>query len=551
MADPTVKKWYFHLNKENQGPFSFNELQIRVQNGVVDPTTPFWAEGMAAWSLASKIPDLVNLFTLGAATAFPSSMPTVGNNLSGNTNARGGGGGAQPLSQAQQSTQTYQVQGQSKNQASFSSGRPGNMAESRPAQQSPEEMSMLMELRPNEVDDRTEAIDRTKLKKATKEAAKAHSADARAKIVFNASVHKGRYFFIILLLVGAGVGGVYVVKENKYKEIISFDFRSWFSRLMSSLPALDDVKTADFEILKKAAGESLAKAGPQIAIVMASKGAPAEVLGHPIFYVATNLPDGVNLNFFLHANPQTLLTPQNIDIRFPMAIAQSYAKSPAVHTLEGGSLPIGEYQVTVVEDEEQTVGIKKLLGTMVAANVAVPPYVPAGKKIVAVKTMFLGGEKNDAYNSQLQSAHDALKIQMQNEAKVYSTYVAQVEDALGSLQSTMEQIKKTGRPKSREKIWSDYEKRWQAPALDTPQLNKDSAPFKASAELPPNLQIIFEQMRSFSLGSNYNLPSTDPKSPPPAPRAIMESDLVSSIALLRQKISELRSKIDEISKASS
>ena len=367
MMDQTQKKWYFHHNKENLGPFTFNELQIRVQNGVVDQSTPFWCEGMAAWSLAAKIPELENLFNFATGPTFP-KLPTI------------------DASSAPSSTEERTF--------AASPNKKAVAAAQGPAQQ-PAEMSMLMELRPDEVDDRTEAIDRSKLRTATKEAARARNQNARAKIMLDASQHKGRYFVLVFFLVAILGGTFYVINQQKYTKLTGLDFHSLLSQFFSPLPTLDDVTPGDYELLKKAVAEPFAKSGPQVAIVVADKAAViTDVLIHPTFYVATNLPDGTNLDFFLHANPSTLLVEKTVDIRFPMTTALAYAKSPPIHTIDGGPLPMGEYDLAVVEDELQPPASLKLFQSLPSVASA-PKFVPAGKKNSLRKINLSRGPKNE------------------------------------------------------------------------------------------------------------------------------------------------------------
>lgn len=53
-----AENWYTHEEGEQRGPFSFAVLQRRARQGVLDPSTMVWVDGLENWQTANTIPNL-------------------------------------------------------------------------------------------------------------------------------------------------------------------------------------------------------------------------------------------------------------------------------------------------------------------------------------------------------------------------------------------------------------------------------------------------------------------------------------------------------------
>ncbi len=66
---PPQSAYYVSINGQQQGPFGLQILQQMVAQNQLTPKTYVWKQGMAAWSLASDVPEIAALF--GAAPPPP------------------------------------------------------------------------------------------------------------------------------------------------------------------------------------------------------------------------------------------------------------------------------------------------------------------------------------------------------------------------------------------------------------------------------------------------------------------------------------------------
>lgn len=54
--------WYYMLNGQQTGPVSDADFRQLIASGQINPQTPVWKEGMAAWSAAQSVPELAGSF---------------------------------------------------------------------------------------------------------------------------------------------------------------------------------------------------------------------------------------------------------------------------------------------------------------------------------------------------------------------------------------------------------------------------------------------------------------------------------------------------------
>jgi uncharacterized membrane protein len=53
------KKWYLYKNKEQKGPFTWEELEAQAGEGSITASDMIWSEGMEGWTKAGQVEDLL------------------------------------------------------------------------------------------------------------------------------------------------------------------------------------------------------------------------------------------------------------------------------------------------------------------------------------------------------------------------------------------------------------------------------------------------------------------------------------------------------------
>lgn len=59
---PTPDQWYLGVTGQQQGPFTLGDLAAQVHGGALTPTTLVWKSGMAQWTPAQQVPELIPVF---------------------------------------------------------------------------------------------------------------------------------------------------------------------------------------------------------------------------------------------------------------------------------------------------------------------------------------------------------------------------------------------------------------------------------------------------------------------------------------------------------
>ena len=307
-------KWYYYQNGKNYGPFSLEELKAKVQARALSGKVHFWREGMVGWEVGETIPDLQSLFAIHPTS--PPPPPTVL---------------PQPL--------------KSKTQPRSTVG---------------EELSGLLDLNPKEVQDRTGKMDREALRLARKEAGKAQRKIIRGQVQMDLSRRKWIYLgaaFSLLCIAYLGYTGTMngVISPSEMAKTIE----SISIRIISPLPILREIADADYIDMKTAVETNLRSKGIQFAIALAQKDSKGL-----IFYVATNAPEGMSLSFSLKSHSTQIPTQKPIHIQVPVQVHLGFARTEVLQLSDGQPFPEGDYLVSVVEDDEQSPGVKAALSNV-------------------------------------------------------------------------------------------------------------------------------------------------------------------------------------------
>jgi hypothetical protein len=79
-----MKKYYIHLNGNQEGPFSFDELKAKK----ISPETMIWFEGAENWNPANSIQELNDLFKVTPPPIKTTTPPPLQNESSDAPNAK-------------------------------------------------------------------------------------------------------------------------------------------------------------------------------------------------------------------------------------------------------------------------------------------------------------------------------------------------------------------------------------------------------------------------------------------------------------------------------
>ena len=606
MAQLEEQQWYFHLDGQNFGPFTFSDFQKNFEIRALAHSTMVWRHGMETWAQADSVPEAQVLFqvplppdpsqmTIPLQVDAPSEPETKTlenepivepaylkaeevktqslNQISSTGLVEFSFEGSPE--QAEATHEAFDIESTAalperpsnyaqeqepspslprvkrvneievkpepilpspvSSPASSSSGSVQKkfssvQAHSDESQRSNEDMSMLTELRPDEVDDKTEAIDRRTLRVASQEAKKARDVGAKAKKRFISGGMDQSYIALGLGLVSVvGLSYVGYLTRASWMTTLMPSASDWVERVFSPLPTLEEVTPENYRILKAASQKSLSKAGPSIAVVL-SKTSDTK----PVLIVGTNLPEGTHLNLFVHSIPGTVLSEKQVDITTPLLVSQLIAKSPSLHAGEGDLLPMGEYEIVIVDDPEQTPPVKTALSLINNYGGAYPPYIPTtsvGRKVVGGLKMFLGGVKDENYTAKLVLLQRQLKDRAIAAFQALETWCEQEELSVSALKASMMKASKAS-GLNRKRNWSEFEKTWILPqTLVTTDPSVASHQVTAKA-LHDSLSVLYPQIqKAFGderTGSNEL------------------SLLTGQIDLIEQKIGELKKALLEL-----
>jgi hypothetical protein len=201
------------------------------------------------------------------------------------------------------------------------------------------------------------------------------------------------------------------------------------SSLFRIIPSLNDVKEDElFEL--EAARIGNAVNGARLALAVSNLDP-----NRPFFYVSTNLPHGTRFEIHLVGQPETLLNRLQFSTQGPVLTQQGFGKSE-VFLAEGGQpVPKGRYQVYLVESSEQDAAIKGALGPLEGTkfNGKLPASLPATSKFVLVKSVFLGGERDETYLARLKAFHEKVRAGSEKELLELKQYAETLDSQFSAL----------------------------------------------------------------------------------------------------------------------
>lgn len=223
---------------------------------------------------------------------------------------------------------------------------------------------------------------------------------------------------------------------------------------LSTLPELGDVSPEDYADLKTAAKAPISD-GPQVAVAL-SKADPLS----PIFYVATNLPDGARFEIYVEGVPHRLLNTLSYGGKLDVVSSKRLAKSAPLRYPDGKPIPRGEYFVYVMEAPvgQPDLVYKELLPlASIARNL--PNQLPQDRRLVYSKKIFFGA-KDATYEQRLKEFHEGLVSRAKNEAMELSQAAATLESQALVSNATYDRLRRQPVGPRQRQIWNEMNRTW-------------------------------------------------------------------------------------------
>jgi hypothetical protein len=229
----------------------------------------------------------------------------------------------------------------------------------------------------------------------------------------------------------------------------------WLKPGWGRFPSVAGLSDAENQTLLAATEKKLSKEGAQVAAVLGNPGSPS-----PVLHLATNLPEGAQLEIWLQGIGPTLLNEVEFSIQFPVTVVQHSAKTPALRMRDGAALPAGQYTVTVLEGPSQLPSVQSVLDQLPAAGVP-QAGLPAGRRVFSQQTYtLLAGLRDETYTTLLRESHTRWREQAALELKDLQDWLGQLEQRFASSISAFDKLKEQPVGDSRRKQWLDFRKEW-------------------------------------------------------------------------------------------
>ncbi len=483
------KKWFVYLGDHHEGPFSLIEIQEKMVQGVVTSEGYVWAEGMKDWKPMKEVPDFASLLLPSQSEPAFAHAPTLAITDSQTQSelpysadlSVGLGHDETPTSPTQENMSFLEMD---KPEASLSSIEPqapfhslvekssSSQIISHPLkQESPDSVPHLMAK--SVAEEKTGDLDPSDLQKVKTVGVGASHSIPKNKKKFQVSSGLVISLVLLSLVTGSGVAYQQGVLDSFFKSPLLQDGFKRFSAFLrpyilrmidqyptvgawiSPLPNLNDVTPDEYDALKFAAIEAPGKTGPRIAIAL-SKADPLS----PIFYVSSNLPDGVKFQIWVTGVSDTLLNHLSFNTQVEVTLNQRLGISNSIRFTDGKPVPKGEYLIYLTPSQNQAPEIQALLANSPPVPQKLSNDLPKDIKILAFKTYFLGGVRDAAYTARLKEYHDKLRLKASEEIKEVSQFLNTLESQLNSSTTKFAFIKKAKMNAKQRQAWESFHTEW-------------------------------------------------------------------------------------------
>jgi hypothetical protein len=335
------KKWFIYVGDHHEGPFTVSEIWSGIDAGTYHQASFVWADGMKEWGPLVDIPEFqrapaptpepiqpATLSPSEAETIPPIQEPSLVMDLH---TATANGELISPVSASAPATEAV---------APSPVSETVEVSVSEPAVEAPVAAS------PSPVE-----VETTKTGLTTFVEVKDLEDATRAEMLRPAAIStddgnlKNSFFSKVMKPFGF-IAGILVGFVGLHKMGLLEGIEGKVMSIFSTLPEFQDVDPQDYEKLRNAVRTPLS-AAPQIAIAL-SKADPLS----PIFYLATNLPDGARFEIYVEGIGHRLLNTLSYSGKLDVVTSGNFVRSQPLRYPDGKPIPRGEYVVYVMEAPE-------------------------------------------------------------------------------------------------------------------------------------------------------------------------------------------------------
>ncbi len=232
-------------------------------------------------------------------------------------------------------------------------------------------------------------------------------------------------------------------------------YYAYKSGAQNDIAANLDVSRDESAELKNVAAKSLKKFGPLVALGM-SVSDPLT----PVFHLATNLPSGARFIVTIESVDGTIPDKKPVSVRTIVTTQAGVGKTGQFRQSDGKPFPIGEYQVFVTDAPTMPEEVLRLLaGQPDLRPQDAPEKLPSPVRVLARKKVFLGGERNTAYEGKITEFNARLREQAQLELMELRQYAETLESQLSNTTDLFQLAARANQSASK---WRGMRPRWLA-----------------------------------------------------------------------------------------
>lgn len=444
MDNLNEKVWFVYVGDHHEGPFSINEIKVKISSGEVAPNSYTWKEGMGDWELMEKIPSFSVVSKIRSRENEPSLSQSE-------------------IIHQEDSSGTVDVES------------PSSILEPMEAIEDPSKLIATeesksfsrLDVENDSVSDGPYVDERTGSNQYP--GGKSYSEDEKFPPIEEeiVSQKKSSRFVLVgfVLVIVLGVGYLYQTGRLNSIKIPNLAF---IESLMQKIPFLKSkqieldlpgLSVEEVQGAQQIAGLDLKENGPQLGIFIAQKESPK-----PIIYLVSNLPDGAQFNILLEGKPGTLVNRLNFEFPLrPVVLTKHVSKSEVSQEVEGGVIPVGLYSIyafnTKIDGQPPEVS-QWLQGKQVSMNPSWSSLLPKDRKIMIENTVFLGGQKDSHYHAKLD---EYLKERNQKSNEVFSElaqFFETIKSHSAQIVKEFNRINKIGNRNQRTSQWDKFSGSW-------------------------------------------------------------------------------------------
>ena len=484
------------MGDHHEGPFTVNEIDLQVRQGIVTPQHFVWMQGMTDWKMMNQVPDFTSLIQAKQASTAPPPLEATKEPQVATQDALGhmqteaqGQSGSQPVNQKQDPVdqlikESSSNEPESAQQAAPTSASTEAQPEGPQLEETQIEPSLVMEAPQAEKEFE-------RLESAPVELDPEHLASSTAK-------HSGKHFnshssltkpslikkvgsmviglltsipFLFLVFLGVLTWAFGTRQFEKVEPLQpaqkTFDefskatiqelshFIPGVGELFYSIPLVNEITDEDFSRLDQAASSSIQEKGAQVELAI-EKQAPRA----PRLFVATNLPEGTALGIYIKGVSGTLLNHFGFTRQLQVQVENSLAVTAPIRFEDGKPIPQGQYFVYIYDLPNQSDTVLKTLTGLEPPQEQVPGTIVGGSYIVRSETVFLGGEKDKTYLSRLRLFHKKIKNKALNELSQLKQFIITIQSQFQSSSFQFNKLSKLRSDKDKIQRWNKFSQKW-------------------------------------------------------------------------------------------